>query len=275
MGEAQSGEAGANFSASRTRAMCAQDAMFDSRLEQSREDEGAVRALAPDLVAALLDHVPQAAFWIKDRVHRYVSVNTAMLELCGARSPAEMIGRSAQDFFPQAVREREEKQDRQVLHTKRPGLDQLELCAPFRGQAVWLLTKRRPLLDTSGEIGGVVAIARKLPADRYHAFERLAFVIDHIHANYRSPVDICGLARRCRVSVSQLNRDFAGLMGSPPKRYLMKLRFEAALELLERGLPVVEVAHACGYSDQSAFARSFRQNVGVSPSAYRRAQAAQ
>jgi AraC-like DNA-binding protein len=45
---------------------------------------------------------------------------------------------------------------------------------------------------------------------------------------------------------------------------------EAALQRLRatRG-SIAEVASACGYADQSAFTRAFRQTVGYSPSEYR------
>ena len=54
------------------------------------------------------------------------------------------------------------------------------------------------------------------------------------------------------------------------RRYVAKVRFEAALDLLRSGRPVTEVAHACGYADQSAFTRRFRASIGMSPSEYRR-----
>jgi len=36
------------------------------------------------------------------------------------------------------------------------------------------------------------------------------------------------------------------------------------------GGPIVNVAHACGFADQSAFTRRFRATIGMSPSEYRR-----
>jgi AraC-like DNA-binding protein len=40
--------------------------------------------------------------------------------------------------------------------------------------------------------------------------------------------------------------------------------------LRETDDPIAAVALDCGYSDQSAFTRQFRQTVGLSPSEYRR-----
>lgn len=235
---------------------------------------GAPMMLAPHTVAALADQLPQAPFWIKDDALRYIAVNSAMTELCGARSRVEMVGRRAGEFFPPLVSARQEMQDRLAMRRQRYFSDHLELCYRLRGRPLWVLTRRCAVVDPRGVITGVVGIARKLEPDKRHpTYERVAFVIDHLHENFRGSVDIGALARRCGVSASQLNRDFTAVMGLPAKRYLMKIRFDAALDLLEAGGPIVEIAHACGYADQSAFARAFRYNIGVSPSEYRRARA--
>ena len=148
----------------------------------------------------------------------------------------------------------------------------MEFCQRNRGNPVWLLTNRWPVIANENQPTGVASISRVLDApDRRHPiYERLEAVIEHLRANFAAPVDISDLARRAGVSVSQLERDFVQLLGLPPRRYLIKVRFEAALELLKAGGSIAEVAHACGYSDQSAFTRRFRAAVGISPSEYRR-----
>ena len=246
--------------------------MYDASTPLRESSIETPEGLTPDCLTALLDHVPQTPFYIKDAALRFVSVNAAMVDLCGARSQAEVLGKSARGFFPEVVTHRHESQDRLAMRTRKACADQLDLCFRLRGKPVWLLIRRRPVIDTANKTIGVAAIARKLDApDRRHpTYERLAFVIDYIHGNFRSPMDICTLALRCGISASQLNRDFVSLLGLPPRRYLTKVRFEAALDLLESGASIVDVAHACGYADQSAFARSFRYNVGMAPSDYRR-----
>jgi AraC-like DNA-binding protein len=43
--------------------------------------------------------------------------------------------------------------------------------------------------------------------------------------------------------------------------------------MLEREkMPIVEVALACGFSDQSAFTRQFKTTTGLTPSEYRRSR---
>jgi AraC-like DNA-binding protein len=224
-----------------------------------------------DLVEALFGHVPDAAFALKDSSLRYQRANAAMVDLCGARDRAELVGKSAHDSFTEAPLY--ESWDRDVLRTRRPVKDKLDYCSRLRGRPVWLLTSVWPVIGGGGAAVAVASLSRVLQApDRRKAmYARLADIIDYIHANISSSIDIAHLAQRASISVSQLERDFLKLFGVPPRRYLTKIRFEAALEMLNSGGSIAEVAHACGYPDQSAFTRRFRAAVGMSPRDYRRA----
>jgi AraC-like DNA-binding protein len=232
-----------------------------------------IDAFSLELVESLFDHLPNAPFFAKNRSLRYVAANTAMLDLCGVRSRTDLIGKSARDFFPDFARRRYEILDRQVMRTLRPIKDQLHLSVRTRGVPVWLLFGRWPvILGPRREVVGVAAIARNLdtPDRRRPEYERLAVALEHIQTNFGAPLDIPALAHRAGVSVSRLERDFVSLFGLPPRRYLTKVRFEAALNMLLGDEPIVDIAHACGYADQSAFTRAFRAAAGVSPTEYRR-----
>jgi AraC-like DNA-binding protein len=63
------------------------------------------------------------------------------------------------------------------------------------------------------------------------------------------------------------------MFGLSAGQWLTRLRIDQAGERLRQGdAPIVEVALACGYADQTAFTRQFRKVVGLSPGAYRRAR---
>jgi PAS domain S-box-containing protein len=224
------------------------------------------------LVQSLFDHLPRCPFFVKDRALKYIGANEAMLALCGVRERSELIGRSACDFFPAAVCERYEALDRQVLRTGSPIRDQLDLSIRTRGSPVWLLFARWPVSENTGEVVGVAGVARNLDApDRRHPnYERLAKIVEYMQSAFHKPLEIADLARQASVSPSQLKRDFVGLFGVSPQRYLTKVRIEAALKMLQGEASIVQVAHACGYADQSAFTRRFKLALGMSPSDYRR-----
>jgi AraC-like DNA-binding protein len=82
------------------------------------------------------------------------------------------------------------------------------------------------------------------------------------------------LALECGLSVRHFTRAFRQSFGTPPHRYLLKRRIERARDLLRNPrLSLLEVALACGFSDQShftRFTRLFRASTDMSPGAWRR-----
>ncbi len=58
--------------------------------------------------------------------------------------------------------------------------------------------------------------------------------------------------------------------GYPPGKLILHHRMELAKQLLHKGLhPVNEIAQQCGFSSLDGFSRTFRQEFGNSPTAYR------
>lgn len=233
---------------------------------------GGPGALALDLMEQMFDYLPDSPFFIKDKALTYVSVNMAMVRFCGARTRAEVIGRTAADFFPNQGRVWSESLDQQVLRSGKPIKDQLHLAERLHGTPVWLLIGRWPVFDEGESVVGVAQNARLLPApDRKHVrYERLAAALERITQNLSARIEVAALARRVGVSVSQLERDFVELFGISPTKYISKVKLEAALEMVRAGYAIADVAHACGYSDQSAFTRRFQAAIGMSPTEYRR-----
>ena len=57
-----------------------------------------------------------------------------------------------------------------------------------------------------------------------------------------------------------------------PVQLLTKVRLEAAAGMLAAGdSTIADVAHACGYSDHSAFCRQFKATVDMTPTEFRAA----
>lgn len=89
-----------------------------------------------------------------------------------------------------------------------------------------------------------------------------------------------GSASRCRwkdlasaagLSVSQFARRFKARTGSPPHRYLVRLRVDQAARLLRAGtMPIAQVAAACGFSHREHLTRVLRSHLGTTPAALRR-----
>lgn len=85
-------------------------------------------------------------------------------------------------------------------------------------------------------------------------------------------LSLAHLARAASLSTAQLCRLFQRQVGASPMRHLNRLRVERACDLLRKTtLNVAEVAHAVGFNDPLHFSRVFRRQVGMPPSAWRRA----
>jgi AraC family transcriptional regulator len=93
-----------------------------------------------------------------------------------------------------------------------------------------------------------------------------------LSANLEGSVQLKEVAKECGLSVSHFSRAFHRTAGAAPHRWLMTRRVEAAKEKLrDSRLSLLDVALACGFSDQSHLTRVFTGMVGSSPGAWRRA----
>ena len=82
------------------------------------------------------------------------------------------------------------------------------------------------------------------------------------------------LASAVGLSRSAFAERFARLVGEPPIQYLARWRMQLAARLLTDGTAkVAAVALEVGYDSEAAFSRAFKKIAGVSPMAWRRAQA--
>ena len=110
------------------------------------------------------------------------------------------------------------------------------------------------------------------PAPRLEDLAALRRVRDRIDREHAQPLDVEALARAIHVSAGHLSREFKRAYGESPYAYLMTRRIERAMALLRRGdRTVTEACFAVGCSSLGTFSTRFKELVGVSPGAYRRA----
>jgi AraC-like DNA-binding protein len=95
-----------------------------------------------------------------------------------------------------------------------------------------------------------------------------ARVRDYLRAHHAEEIPVTALAALVGWSPYHLIRVFHHDIGMPPHAYQNTLRVGAAQELLQRGTPIVEVAAACGFCDQSHMNRVFRRVLGTTPGRY-------
>lgn len=225
----------------------------------------------------LFDACPDVVFFVKDAQGRYTCGNRTLLLRLGLRDESGLIGRDPRQLFPEPLGAGYHAQDLRVIASAKPLLDELERHLFPNHAPGWCLTRKLPLFDDAGRVFGVVGISRDLAlsARGLAVMHRMRRVVAHVQAHFSEEIRVAGLARMAGLSLAQFERQFTRWMQITPRAWLTSVRLEAAMRLLEAGaMPVAQVAQACGFGDQSAFARRFRKHVGLTPTAYRAAVSA-
>jgi AraC-like DNA-binding protein len=92
----------------------------------------------------------------------------------------------------------------------------------------------------------------------------------YIEAHLAHELSITELAAVAQTSPDHFARLFRQAAGQTPHRYVIMCRIERAKRLLtETTLPIVEIGHQVGFTDQSYFTAVFRKHVATTPHAYR------
>jgi AraC-like DNA-binding protein len=131
----------------------------------------------------------------------------------------------------------------------------------LRALLATLATSFMGLLDAGQPEGGARVLS---PAQRLRVSQ---YVVDHIGEGI-GPED---LALGAGLSLDYFTRLFRKAFGVPPRRYLKRERARlAAIRLVETDLSVAEIARQCGTDNVSLFCRQFRDEMGCTPSEYRR-----
>jgi transcriptional regulator GlxA family with amidase domain len=93
-------------------------------------------------------------------------------------------------------------------------------------------------------------------------------LMERIYEKYE---DVSSIARRLRLSMSQLERAFKLELGQSPAEYYRRIRMQRAHDLLAHSeMSIREVGLACGYASFSSFVRAYRTVHGMTPGQARR-----
>lgn len=105
--------------------------------------------------------------------------------------------------------------------------------------------------------------------------DRVQLAAQLLSDQYSEPWTIATLARAAGLNERKLKAGFRTLLGRTVHSYLEDARLDAARRLMaERDADVTEAALAVGYANPSHFAKLFKRRLGLSPSVWRRRNAA-
>lgn len=217
--------------------------------------------------------IPDIVYCVKDMERVYRSVNPAFAERLGLKSETQVIGRRAEELFPETLAEVYREQDEAVLQGGGEVVDRLELITNRDGSLGWYLASKFPLTDEAGEVTGLISISRDLQSPSVGDLKMagLRKVVDWVHDHLDEEIKVHDLAKTAGMSGSQLERRMKRIFKLSVGQYVRKLRVDRAAVLLrDTDLGIAEIALQCGYSEQSSLTRQFKAAVGCPPGEFRR-----
>ena len=90
--------------------------------------------------------------------------------------------------------------------------------------------------------------------------------IEYIHECFLEDITLDTLAGISYLSKYHFIRLFKEKTSLTPHQYILNLRIEYALKLIQKDMPLSLVAQSSGFSDQSHFIRLFKERFGFTPS---------
>jgi YesN/AraC family two-component response regulator len=140
-----------------------------------------------------------------------------------------------------------------------------------RGVATILAKGVFSVEETLGRIDQTLSNRKPLNSEAQNLARK---AMTYIHEHFAQPVVRKDIAEYVRVSEDHLTRYFQHALGIPPMTYLTRYRIQRAKAMLDGGeMNITRIAAAVGFSNEFYFSRVFRREIGVTPSAYRRANA--
>jgi AraC family transcriptional regulator len=104
--------------------------------------------------------------------------------------------------------------------------------------------------------------------------ENLNRILDFIHQNLDGKIDIARLAELSHFSSYHFHRITKAMLGEPIGAYIIRARMETATKLLRYSEKSIEqIAYSVGFETPSSLSKAFKNQFGISPSAYRKNKA--
>lgn len=147
---------------------------------------------------------------------------------------------------------------------KKYGVHDLDIIAAYQDITVF------PILDDQQRVKYVVA----LMIDRrvYRGKEEIEKAREYIESHWQEPFSISETAKAAYLSKAHFAKLFRKHTGMTPYEYYINCKIDKLKEkLLDANLSVKQAFAQCNMDYNGHSARIFRQKVGLSPSAYRKA----
>jgi AraC-like DNA-binding protein len=113
--------------------------------------------------------------------------------------------------------------------------------------------------------------ALRMLLNQYGGIQPISRVVNYIHDNMGSPIQIQELAELANMSKTTFFNSFKQLMHVPPMQYIKSSKLQKAQVLLKQGMTANEASFKVGYNSFSQFSREYKRFFGFPPSQTREA----
>ena len=225
------------------------------------------------IARGLFEALPEVMFWLKDSKGVLVFANRAYADLLG-RPPGKLVGETDASLFAPTIAKTFQDDDEEVIRTREPMHNKLELITRQGSGIEWRVTSKIPLFDENDEIIGTAGISRRLEHGEGPPLptpqRAISELVDYIHDHLGEQLTVTDLAKKAKMSVSSLERQFKKHLNTTPKQYLVRARIAAACDqLLNTALSIGQISSSLSYQEHASFTRAFISVMHVSPREYR------
>ena len=131
-------------------------------------------------------------------------------------------------------------------------------------------TARRLKLRTAALDLVIALLEAGVTALSNNADLRFRALVDRMRRNPTKAFSMDETAAELKCAPNTVRALFHKYIGIPPQSFMLKCRIRKAQDLLKRGLSVMEIADALGFSSSQNFAIRFRQETGMSPTDWKK-----
>lgn len=113
------------------------------------------------LLRILIDNLPDSIY-VKDTDSRMLIANTAQARLLGAKTTADLLGKTELDYLPKEFALKHLTDEQAILKSGQPLLDAVEPGIDAAGDPRWFSSTKVPFRDSQGKVKGIVGISRDI-----------------------------------------------------------------------------------------------------------------
>jgi PAS domain S-box-containing protein len=175
------------------------------------------------LLGHLMDFLPDAVFF-KDRKGTFIRVNRVLASWYGLKDPAEAVGKSEADYYPQEFARATLESEQNILKTGAPILDQEEKISGPDGKSHWVSTSKMPLRDARGEVVGIMGVSRDIKAVK--RAEKKTRDSDALYQSLIECLPQCIFRKDVDGRYVYVNNRLCELLGLSPGQFLGKTDFD-------------------------------------------------